>query len=321
MRAAVFVAPSGPPAPVSEDPADIFEHGCAPRHHIQSSVFQNGARLKGSRVSSGLVLVRLPRRLAAIRSAEDAIRWIRGWDPVPSPVVPGLTAAGSGDDRWERAYPRRGLGRPKPLPRRRVRRVPLTARALRERVAKLEAAGYRPMADGYFHQQLTMEEIFEVRADTEYLLIERGSVNALPDGCYGEIGNIRIYLRPSMSDVFGARMRQFGEAAGNALNDLARRRLLERRDEFARVRPALDLAIQAIERSALGLVEGRVLSEIWQMTIGEQLAGIGHRTLYERGVTDVRLDVRLVNDPHSRGLVDPARPTLGLQIWPRWLVP
>mgnify|MGYP003452715200 FL=1 len=135
---------------------------------------------------------------------------------------------GSGDNRWERAYPGRGLGLPKPLPRRRVRRVPLTARVLRERVAKLEAAGYRPMADGYFHQQLTMEEIFDVRADTEYLLIERGRVDALPDGCYGELGNIRIYLRPSMSDVFGAEMRRLGEAAGNALNDLARRRLLER---------------------------------------------------------------------------------------------
>ena len=84
------------------------------------------------------------------------------------------------------------------------------------------------MADGYFHQQLTMEEIFEVREDIEYLLMERGRVNALPDGCYGEIGNIRIYLRPSMGDLFGVRMRQLGEAAGNALNDLVRRRMLER---------------------------------------------------------------------------------------------
>jgi hypothetical protein len=227
MRAAVFVAPSGPPVLVTEDPADIYEHGSAPRHHIQSAVFQNGARLKNSGVSSGLVLVRLPRRLAAIRSAEDAIRWIRGWDPVPDQVFPG-PAVGSGPDRWERAYPRRGLGLPKPLPRRRARHIPLTARDLRERVAQLEAAGHRPMADGYFHQQLTMEEIFEVRADTEYLLMERGRVNTLPDGCYGEIGNIRIYLRPSFADVFSAGMRGLGMATGDALNGLARRRMLER---------------------------------------------------------------------------------------------
>ncbi len=227
MRAAVFVAPSGPPAPVSEDPADIFEHGCAPRHHIEGPVFlQDSARPPDIKAGDPR-LVRLPRRLSKLQP-EDARRWLRGEQPLASSTCPGLFTAGSSDNRWERAYPRRGLGLPKLLPRRRARRIPLTTSNLRERVAKLEAAGYRPMEDGYFHQQLTMEEIFEVREDMEYLLMERGRVNALPDGCYGEIGNIRIYLRPSMTDAFGAATRRLGEMAGNALNELARRRLLER---------------------------------------------------------------------------------------------
>jgi len=314
VRLATVILRPNPQPPVSEDPAEMYEYGVTPQHRLTGPVFIAG---RNSVPDFGGMKVRLPRRLSRL-PAEDAHRWVRG---DPPRAIQGTPTRWGTCYEWEHVYPGRGLGLPKPLPHRRARRIPLTAHDLRERVAKLEAAGYRPMADGYFHQQLTMEEIFEVRADTEYLLMERGRVNALPDGCHGEIGNIRIYLRPSMSDVFDVRMRQLGEAAGNALNELVRRRLLESRDEFARVRPALDLAIQAIKRSALGLVEGRVLSEIWQMTIGEQLAGIGHRTLYEHGVTDVRLDVRLVNDPHGRGLVDPARPTLGLKIWPRWLVP
>ena len=227
MRWSTFVKRQAPRV-IADDPADVFEHGVAPTHRLTSPLhtLQRGQLAPQS---FGGILVRLPRRLSKI-VAKDAHRWVCGDPPREFASLKRLppNVDGSPTDVWERAYPGRGLGLPKPLPRRRVRRVPLTARALRERVAKLEAAGYRPMADGYFHHQLTTEEIFEVLADTEHLLMERGRVNALPDGCYGEIGNIRIYLRPSMSDVFGAEMRRLGEAAGNALNDLARRRLLER---------------------------------------------------------------------------------------------
>lgn len=218
MRLATFVQRPNPQPPISEDPADVYEYGVVPAHRLIGPVFvQNGARLKLRGAPGDPVLVRLPRRLSVIRSAEDAISWIRGLDPAPSATVPGLAAVGSAQNRWERAYPGRGLGLPKPLPRRRVRR---------------------------------------------------------------------------------------------ALHD-----------DFASVRPALDLAIQMIKRSALALTKGRFLSEITQINLAETLAGIGLRSLYEHGVHDVRLDVRLVNDPHGRGLVDPARPTLGLQIWSKWCVP
>jgi hypothetical protein len=214
---------------VSEDPIDVFEHGVEPRYRLTSPVCSDVPHDHGVLDRQGAVLVRLPRRLSKV-PVEDAHRWLRGEPPQNFESLKRLppNVDGSPTEVWERAFPGRGLGLPKPLPRRRARRVPLTARDLRERVARLEAAGYRPMEDGYFHQQLTMDEIFEVREDMEYLLMERGRVNTLPDGCYGEIGNIRIYLRPSMTDAFGAATRRLGEMAGNALNDLARRRLLER---------------------------------------------------------------------------------------------
>lgn len=215
-----------PAQPVSDDPADVFEHGVAPRHRLTSPLH---TLQRGQLAPEGFggILVRLPRRLSKI-VAEDAHRWVRGETPVSVEPAPSATRWGTRAE-WERAYPHRGLGLPKPLQRRRARRVPLTARDLRERVAKLEAAGYRPMEDGYFHQQLTMDEIIEVLGDIEYMLMERGRVNALPDGCHGQIGNIRIYLRPSITDVFHARMRGLGEAAGAALNDLVRRRMEQSR--------------------------------------------------------------------------------------------
>jgi hypothetical protein len=219
MRWSTFVKRQ-PQQAIAEDPIDVFEHGVTPTHRLTSPLHALH-RGESAPQSFGGILVRLPRRLSKL-AARDAHGWVRG-EP-PAAVQDPPTRWGTRDE-WERTYPGRGLGLPKPLPRRRARRVPLTARDLRERVAKLEASGYRPMADGYFHQQLTMEEIFEVRADTEHLLIERGQANALPEDCYGEIGNIRIYLRPSVADVFHARMRSLGESAGAALNDLVRRRM------------------------------------------------------------------------------------------------
>ena len=213
---------------VSEDPIDVFEHGVEPRYRLTSPVCSDVPHDHGVLDRQGAVLVRLPRRLSKV-PVEDAHRWLRGEPPQNFESLKRLppNVDGSPTEVWERAFPGRGLGLPKPLPRRRARRVPLTARDLRERVARLEAAGYRPMEDGYFHQQLTMDEIFEVHKDTEYLCIEQGRVGALPDGCYGQIGNIRIYLRPSLAGVFSAGMRGLGMAAGDALNDLARRRLME----------------------------------------------------------------------------------------------
>lgn len=221
MRWSTFVKRQAPRV-VADDPADVFEHGVAPAHRLTSPLhaLQRG---QSAPQSFGGILVRLPRRLSKI-VAEDAHRWVRGETPVSVEPAPSATRWGTRAE-WERAYPGHGLGLPKPLPHRRIRRIPLTASDLRERVAKLEAAGYRPMEDGYFHQQLSMEEIFEVLGDTEYQLMERGRVNALPEGCHGQIGNIRIYLRPSFVDVFHARMRSLGESSGAALNNLVRRRM------------------------------------------------------------------------------------------------
>lgn len=154
MRAATFIAPVGPSRPASADPRDVLEHGEEPRHRLAGPVFlQDGYRLKLRGEPGDPVLVRLPRRLSATRlvpgrrsgrqgGARDKIpqldpdnmrRWIRGWDPLRQDLLElreiGLVdadedpLAGRSDAErlWELSYPRRGLGMPKPLPRRRRR--------------------------------------------------------------------------------------------------------------------------------------------------------------------------------------------------------
>lgn len=214
-----------PPRASAEDPVDVFEHGVSPTHHLTSPLhsLQRGQQAPHS---FGGILVRLPRRLSKI-VAEDAHRWIRGETPISVEPAPSATRWGTRAE-WERAYPGRGLGLPKPLARRRAPWRPLTVYDLRQRVARLEAAGHRPEPDGFFHVHLLPHEITEVIEDPEYQRCAAGLLGDLPAGCVGQVHSMRLYPQPSMPDVFGARMRQLGEAAGNALNELVRRRLLER---------------------------------------------------------------------------------------------
>jgi len=224
MRWSTFVKRQ-PAQPVSDDPADLFEHGVAPRHRLTSPLH---ALQRGQLVpqSFGGILVRLPRRLSKL-PAEDAHRWVRGENPMPSPVVPGLVAAGSGENRWERAYPGRGLGLPKPLPRRAVLRQPLTLRDLRQRVARIEAESVRL---GEFHNfHLTAQELSEVLADPEAERMARGfPAGPLPDGCFGQYGKIRVFLIPGVLEMFRQSTQRLGEQMAAALNQIARHAMLAR---------------------------------------------------------------------------------------------
>jgi hypothetical protein len=141
MRWSTFVKQQAPQA-IAGDPVDVFEHGVAPKHRLTSPLhtLQRGG---SAPQSFGGILVRLPRRLSKL-AARDAHGWVRG-EP-PAAVQDPPTRWGTRDE-WERAHPGRGLGLPKPLPRRRARRARLTASDLRERVAQLEAAGHRPRED------------------------------------------------------------------------------------------------------------------------------------------------------------------------------
>ena len=140
MRAATFIAPVGDARPVSADPRDVLDHGETPRHRVAGPVFlQNGARLKLRGAPGDPLLIRLPRRLTRLgfgnpandpEPLSDALRWIRGLAPHVRDLLQlraiglldaGESADGSDVDRlWERRYPHRGLGLPKPLPRRRT---------------------------------------------------------------------------------------------------------------------------------------------------------------------------------------------------------
>jgi hypothetical protein len=124
MRWSTFVK-SQPAQPVSDDPADVFEHGVAPRHRLTSPLH---TLQRGQLAPEGFggILVRLPRRLSKI-VAEDAHRWVRGETPVSVEPAPSATRWGTRYE-WERAYPGRGLGLPKPLPRRQ-RGLPVTTRS------------------------------------------------------------------------------------------------------------------------------------------------------------------------------------------------
>ena len=135
MRAATFIAPVGPPQPVSADPTEVFDRGEAPRHCLAGPIFrQDGARLIFRGAPGDPVLVRLPRRLTRI-PVEDTRRWIRGEEPEPNALFPGLMDLGFSADPWERRYPRRGLGLPKTLPRRRRRGSPQERSALFDHIS------------------------------------------------------------------------------------------------------------------------------------------------------------------------------------------
>lgn len=112
MRWSTFVKRQAPQA-ITDDPVDVFEHGVTPTHRLTSPLhtLQRGERAPQS---FGGILVRLPRRLSKL-AARDAHGWVRGVPPVAVQEHP--TRWGTHDE-WERAYPRRGLGLPKPLPRR-----------------------------------------------------------------------------------------------------------------------------------------------------------------------------------------------------------
>jgi hypothetical protein len=123
-----------PAQPVSDDPADVFEHGVAPRHRLTSPLhaLQRGQLAPQS---FGGILVRLPRRLSKI-VAEDAHRWVRGETPISVEPAPNPTRWGTREE-WERAYPGFGLGLPKPLPRRRHRVSPEERAALHQELSDL----------------------------------------------------------------------------------------------------------------------------------------------------------------------------------------
>lgn len=134
MRLTVFVAPCGPAEVVSDDPADVHEHGVVSRWRWTGCVAL-GERVElvsGERAvpPPGAVRVRLPRRLSAATgvvvvtrlSAIEALRWLTGLSPINDPW------AQSSPELWEAAHPRRGLGLPKPLPQRRPRPCPRSAK-------------------------------------------------------------------------------------------------------------------------------------------------------------------------------------------------
>ena len=117
------------PRVIADDPADVFEHGVAPTHRLTSPLhtLQRG---ESAPQSFGGILVRLPRRLSRM-PAEDAHRWVRGEPPQAFDALRRLFRAGREmtPEAWERAYPHRGLGRPKQLPHRQ-QGLPATRRSL-----------------------------------------------------------------------------------------------------------------------------------------------------------------------------------------------
>ena len=109
--------------------------------------------------------------------AEDVLRWICGQAPVeherhprPEPRGPAFMwlDIGSPERAFEQAYPRRGLGMPKLLPRRRVRPQPLTLATLRRAAAELDAAGVARNPDGTFDVRLSPAAMSEILADNEF---------------------------------------------------------------------------------------------------------------------------------------------------------
>lgn len=134
MRLAIYIVPSGPARPVSADPLDVVERGVAPRWHWSGAHVVAG---EPAPAPDGALRVRLPRRLSSSSiQPVDALRWLTGQSPIREPW------ATSTPELWESAYPRRGLGLPKPLPRRRRRASPEESAALFKHISdSLHALG------------------------------------------------------------------------------------------------------------------------------------------------------------------------------------
>lgn len=183
-----------PEQPVSDDPADVFEHGVAPRHRLTGPVFEG----KLSPSWRGSLVVRLPRRLSRL-PAEDAHRWVRGENPMPSPVVLGLFAAGSGENRWERAYPGRGLGLPKPLPRRRRRVSPEERAALHREISDLiDRLGGHAAAE---LNRSARERLLAARKTIEEAVERSAPGSHLTGYEVDDLGNIRVQILAPMKEI------------------------------------------------------------------------------------------------------------------------
>lgn len=164
MRRTVFAVPSGPAQPLSDDP-DVHELGVAPRWRTLSVAGREAA-------PPGAVRVRLPRRLSGTRQeasgwlhvldASNVLRWLRG--ELPFAWV-GVRSAGAAR-AWEAVFPRRGLGRPKPLPQRQPRPCP--------RCAEMDGWG----CEDHQRPPLTLRTLLQA----SYELEARGPVTRNPDG-------------------------------------------------------------------------------------------------------------------------------------------
>lgn len=211
MRRTVFAVPSGPAQPLSDDP-DVHELGVAPRWRTLSVAGREAA-------PPGAVRVRLPRRLSGTRQeasgrlhvldASNVLRWLRG--ELPFAWV-GVRSAGAAR-AWEAVFPRRGLGRPKPLPQRQPRpcprcaemdgwgcedhqRPPLTLRTLLQASYELEARG--PVTrnpDGTVNVFLCPRARAELFSDPEFQRNAMGFIHDRTDGSIASVAGLRFFLR------------------------------------------------------------------------------------------------------------------------------
>lgn len=220
MRRTVFVVPSGPAKPVSDDP-DVHEHGVGPRWHAWFKAADSMDGRHPEKTPLGAIRVRLPRRLSATRrdpgwrerkargnnvllTAQGDLVIQQGGgrgsnfarEPYPrQPVVPISDVLGwlRGDpphvvgtdmvfDAWEMCFPRQGLGRrPKPLPQRRPRQCP--------RCAEMDGWG----CEEHQRPPLTLRALLQTR----YELEARGPVARNPDG------TVNVFLCPrSRAELF-----------------------------------------------------------------------------------------------------------------------
>lgn len=196
------------------------------------------ARRAGERVQPGPML-----------DAADVARWVRG-EPPPAnlpfhptsysgpavdvdgrPVLVGVVEQVMRANRlldipmlWELAFPRRGLGRPKALRRRRPPRRPLTLHDLRLRAAERWAAGHRGDVD----IDLDRLEAFEVRRDPEFQLLAMdfaADSPELPEHCFAIVAGMRLFIRPPLAERFMQAAARMGTEAARALNERIRERL------------------------------------------------------------------------------------------------
>jgi len=195
MRWSTFVKRQ-PAQPVSDDPADVFEHGVAPRHRLTSPLH---ALQRGQLVpqSFGGILVRLPRRLSKI-VAEDAHRWVRGETPISVEPAPSATRWGTRAE-WERAYPGFGLGLPKPLPRRRRRVSPEERAALHREISDLiDRLGGHAAAEP---NRSARERLLAARRTIEEVVERSAPGSHLTGYEVDNLGNIRVQILAPMKEI------------------------------------------------------------------------------------------------------------------------